>query len=164
MNKLIAMLMAGGMALAAPAQANAAVFLFELTGTDTATFTLDDTGADAFDASRIDFLDRDLQVNGAAVTGSVLFYIDSQDGGFDLLLPGGDLTLFGPQLFSGPTSAPNFLAGTFALDGGSQISISQVSAAVPEPSTWALMLLGFGAVGASMRGSRKAALAKVTYA
>jgi hypothetical protein len=32
-----------------------------------------------------------------------------------------------------------------------------VSAAVPEPSTWALMLLGFGAVGASLRRRRRGA-------
>jgi hypothetical protein len=29
-----------------------------------------------------------------------------------------------------------------------------LSSAVPEPSTWAMMLLGFGAIGASMRRSR----------
>lgn len=40
--------------------------------------------------------------------------------------------------------------------------IAPISGAVPEPSTWALMLLGFGVVGAAMR-SRKAA-SKVSYA
>jgi PEP-CTERM motif len=36
----------------------------------------------------------------------------------------------------------------FSLDN---ISVTAVSGAVPEPATWAMMLLGFGMVGASMR-------------
>jgi hypothetical protein len=45
--------------------------------------------------------------------------------------------------------------------GGTANSIRQVrinlaeNGAVPEPATWAMMLLGFGAVGAAMRRSRK---------
>jgi hypothetical protein len=35
-----------------------------------------------------------------------------------------------------------------------QVRIGGVAAAVPEPGTWALMLLGFGAVGVSMRRRR----------
>lgn len=36
------------------------------------------------------------------------------------------------------------------------IAITTTAPAVPEPGTWALMLLGFGAVGYSMRRCRKA--------
>ena len=36
-----------------------------------------------------------------------------------------------------------------------QIRLDQVTAAVPEPGTWALMLLGFGAVGVGMRRRRR---------
>jgi hypothetical protein len=32
---------------------------------------------------------------------------------------------------------------------------------MPEPSTWAMMLLGFGAVGFGMRRSRKALLTQI---
>jgi len=35
----------------------------------------------------------------------------------------------------------------------------QPASAVPEPSTWTLLLLGFGAVGARLRGRRSAAAA-----
>src|SRR5690606_10389292 len=38
-----------------------------------------------------------------------------------------------------------------------------ITSAVPEPATWALMILGFGAVGMGMR-RRKAATVKVAYA
>lgn len=41
----------------------------------------------------------------------------------------------------------------------SSLSRSSIAAAVPEPTTWALMILGFGAVGASLRRRRPALLA-----
>jgi hypothetical protein len=44
------------------------------------------------------------------------------------------------------------LSGTTFLPSGSlQVLIDQPAAAVPEPATWALMILGFGAVGHAMR-------------
>jgi hypothetical protein len=47
--------------------------------------------------------------------------------------------------------------GTGALttsSNGLVTQFSSVNSAVPEPSAWAMMLVGFGAVGASMRGQR----------
>lgn len=38
---------------------------------------------------------------------------------------------------------------------GSGSAVGTPVGAVPEPSTWAMMLLGFGAIGASMRRKRK---------
>ena len=40
---------------------------------------------------------------------------------------------------------------------------SAIGAAVPEPATWAMMLLGFGMVGGAVRGRRRRAM-RVTYA
>ena len=40
----------------------------------------------------------------------------------------------------------------FLLDN---ISVTAVNGAVPEPATWAMMLIGFGAIGASMRRRSK---------
>jgi hypothetical protein len=55
----------------------------------------------------------------------------------------------GPVLFTGPVTAPVFTEGTFALpsivSGPATITIS---AAVPEPSTWAMMVVGFAGIGA----------------
>ena len=39
-----------------------------------------------------------------------------------------------------------------------------VTAAVPEPSTWAMMLIGFGGAGAMLRRSKRKAATKVSFA
>jgi choice-of-anchor C domain-containing protein len=58
---------------------------------------------------------------------------------------------------TGPTTklsfASNPSAGNFY---GAALDAVSVRSAVPEPGTWALMLLGFGAVGFGMRRRRKA--------
>lgn len=41
------------------------------------------------------------------------------------------------------------------LSGGASYSFSAVTSAVPEPGTWAMLLLGFGAIGHAMRRNRK---------
>ena len=48
------------------------------------------------------------------------------------------------------------VAGGQANFGTQRLGTFNVAAAVPEPSTWALMLLGFGAIGTAMRRRRKA--------
>lgn len=48
--------------------------------------------------------------------------------------------------------------GTPNLDGVGQLRISGLTA-VPEPSSWALMIMGFGAAGALLRRRREAAVA-----
>jgi hypothetical protein len=55
----------------------------------------------------------------------------------------------------------------YALNGGTADSIRQVriipglgGAAVPEPGTWAMMLIGFGGIGYSMRRRRRTFLAQ----
>jgi hypothetical protein len=39
------------------------------------------------------------------------------------------------------------------------LTVSLASAAVPEPATWAMMMLGFGAMGAALRSRRQARVA-----
>ena len=58
-------------------------------------------------------------------------------------LPGGGLTLTNATQIDGTTIAAGS-SGTLA-----------VTAAVPEPATWAMMLVGFGAMGVSLRRRRK---------
>ena len=62
-------------------------------------------------------------------------------------LPAGDLT-FGPHdVFVNLSGVP--------LNPAAPIVVDVTSASgVPEPQTWALMLIGFGGLGATMRGTR----------
>lgn len=48
--------------------------------------------------------------------------------------------------------------GKEGLFKANTVTVSRVTAAVPEPSTWALMILGFGAVGYAMRRRQKVAV------
>lgn len=65
------------------------------------------------------------------------------------------------------TNATNFnLGGTFTTQDGSvaqRSNFAPTAGAVPEPATWAMMLLGMGAVGFAMRRKSKAH-AKVAFA
>ena len=65
------------------------------------------------------------------------------------------------------TSALTPISFSFRNDPGfiylDTVSVSSVSAAVPEPSTWAMMLVGFGAVGFAMR-RRQRKTARLNFA
>lgn len=61
------------------------------------------------------------------------------------------------------SGTPSFATQTYLTSGG-DLTFTSISAlsfeattpgAVPEPSTWALLVLGFGALGTGMRGSRR---------
>lgn len=60
--------------------------------------------------------------------------------------------------FSDGTKLTKTLSGFNANDPSFSFSGSDISAAVPEPATWGLMILGIGGIGASLR-RRKATLA-----
>jgi PEP-CTERM motif len=77
-----------------------------------------------------------------------------------------------PGTTAGPTSA---ITETVTLPGGTTVysfvygrengspSVLQVTAVVPEPATWAMMLVGFGLVGGALRRRRTVAT-RVRYA
>ena len=60
------------------------------------------------------------------------------------------------DIFTSPgiEGVPAVLANKFVISGG-------VAGAVPEPATWAMMLLGFGGIGASMRRCKRSAITQV---
>jgi hypothetical protein len=65
---------------------------------------------------------------------------------------GGEL-FTGAGFYSGWGATP----GTTGVQDMRQLRLGGVAGPVPEPATWALMILGFGGVGASMRAKRKKA-------
>jgi hypothetical protein len=81
--------------------------------------------------------------------------------GGGLILMGTDLNFAGPQLFSGTLSSPTLLSGNFTLTGFNEpartfsLSVAPAGAAVPEPQSWLMLLLGFGLIGGALRLSRR---------
>lgn len=157
---------------ATPASATELLYNFTSTsGTDDFSFTLDsnptpdvDGGGDGFA-----FLNYLVTTSAGAETFTLQFHGSNVDGGLQFLTPTSTgYYLLGFELFSGLTSAPTMLTGDFALYGSRSVepltgykiegtlTVTELSAAVPEPGTWAMMLLGFGAVGFSMRKARQA--------
>lgn len=91
----------------------------------------------------------------------VQFFSADAGGGFINLDPADKtgtssfLSLLGPQLYSGTEAAPTLLTGNFTLfDAFSNAPISLSVAAVPEPATWAMLVVGFGIAGLSKRSRR----------
>jgi hypothetical protein len=88
---------------------------------------------------------------------TVTFYSESAFGGFAFLSEGEEtLNLGGDQLFSGSTDAPTFQSGTVFGDAeGDGTNAFYAVSAAPEPATWLMMILGFGAVGFALRQDRR---------
>ena len=67
--------------------------------------------------------------------------------------------------FSAVGSAPSLLEFRYQQDPAywhlDDVSVTGDRAPVPEPATWAMMLLGFGGIGLAMRRRRRPALAQV---
>lgn len=53
------------------------------------------------------------------------------------------------------TNATLFQNGLFSTIDGSTLTVAAFAPAVPEPATWATMLLGFGAIGGAIRYRRR---------
>lgn len=74
-----------------------------------------------------------------------------------------------PTLFTGSPGNPTFLTDSFAVinpffgNGNLTNSPVAVAGAVPEPATWAMMLMGFGGIGFALR-RRSTVRTTVAYA
>lgn len=105
-----------------------------------------------------------IQYNNGNFNGFVL--IDEfafQGRNFQLNIQGGSLSVY--EIISG---SPTFTSlvngyiniGNTALTGRTPFVPTAVTGAVPEPTTWAMMLVGFGAIGVAMRLRKKGALGR----
>ena len=149
--------------------ANAQAVTFNLTGSRTATFTLNSSVPNSFTSSAL-VGDQIFFNNVAGTFGGTAGIANISFGTnlvADLNIQSANLNftqLSGPgDLFTGPASNPTFNTGTFNLSGGftagpATLTITRAAVtAVPEPGTWALMLVGFGGLGVAMRRRRESA-------
>lgn len=89
----------------------------------------------------------------------VVYFTEAAGGGLAVFDVAGGLhfSAGGQQLFAGSLARPAFETGRFTFsadrDGG-PIDAVLTSAAVPEPSTWALAIAGFGLAGGALRRRR----------
>ena len=88
----------------------------------------------------------------------VHFFASLYSGGFTI--GNFDIQESGAQEYTGPETAPVFAPGVYATttynngDTGVPGGVLTITA-VPEPSAWLILGLGFGALGLSLRHSRK---------
>lgn len=167
MKKIIA---AAALAIASVNTANAAVFDFSYTtlsgittqGKVTATdlggfYSVDDvtgfrngaaiTGYDFFDATPQSFT----FVNGQASNVDFSYYVGTDN--YEIRFPTGNGI--------GTEFLPDSTGFYTSLTVG-RFSLTPATAAVPEPATWALMIVGFAGIGFGMRRQRKVAV-RVSY-
>jgi hypothetical protein len=117
-----------------------------------------------------------LDVDFAKAWDNITFSFAGDKGTFSLLVNG--TTQFdssncsictigkGQNKFTLSGSGISSLSYTFdpGVDTAKQFRVEGVSSAVPEPNTWALMLIGFGAVGGAMRARKRKQTPAVSYA
>jgi PEP-CTERM motif len=128
--------------------------------TTTHTFALTgftgDVGSQHFDLCNTGFsYDGNSALSIGATAGGIANYFTfPSDFVFNLLLDRatGDITSGGQLIYA--TTQP-----TNGVWQANHLSL-ETPAAVPEPATWAMMLLGFGGIGMAMRRSRKPVLAQ----
>lgn len=111
-----------------------------------------------------------LDANGAGAAWTGNWFSHDVVSGVDTCYVAGDLgCVFGSKgagLFVGGQTTPNFQsAGGLQLRANELIlaATGATTGAVPEPSTWLLMIVGFGAIGGMMR-ARKRQNVTVSYA
>jgi PEP-CTERM motif len=180
LGAVAALILSAGLFDAAPAHADT---VFDFTGTCDSGCTGTASGV----LTLVDFFDDDNgTVNDSTfisfeyTSSSRTFLITRADGGSANGLLYDDGRAFGGLFISSSTGLPSFEASPqdfgmtpeeFAAtttpdpgtdDVGSSFRFVQVSGAIPEPSTWAMMLLGFAGLGyAGWRKVKQAAVARV---
>ena len=171
MRNILTFTAISAIALFASSSAFASTVLFNFTGPDTISFTVDQSPTpDFFEPSYFRLSFYPITLNGVNRSSNMFFDIS---GG---LVLAGIVFRESTPLFSGGTATPTFLTGNYNFRGIKfgfpsdprgfpsdptfgeyELTISQVApvAPVPEPATWAMMLAGFAGIGMALRRSRQ---------
>ncbi len=161
-------------AVTASLPASAAPLLFDFAGpSGTAQFRLDSNPDPDFantilpGSDQFGFNDVPGIFGGVPGTASTISFGTGIIADLNIVAPNLGFTQFSgstPALFSGTSTAPVFAPGNFTLINPFFGNGSLTITAVPEPATWAMLLIGFAAVGASVRSARHKQKTTVTYA
>jgi hypothetical protein len=142
----------------AAAPAKASILDITLAGDANVTIDLDTTSPKFSNPNELVFNNVSMNINGSTVVADIAFF-STPDGGFSVFdIPVADVSnksginiidneidASGAALFSlnARTGAETLNDGTFKVD---DYTVT-IAAAVPEPTTWAMMLLGFAGIG-----------------
>jgi hypothetical protein len=142
--------------------ANATVWSFDITGNGSASFVIDSSKNKPWSVNNTGITYANVAgiYNGTSTSRYVQFFNDTGYGGFNTGFVGQGK---GTMLYTGSTADPVFTIGTFSLlpfafgaSGGYTVTIKEmITAAVPEPATWTMMLVGFGMVSGAARYRRR---------
>lgn len=175
MKRAIMVLASVAVVALSTSSANAAPLSFDFSGpSGTAVFQLDSNPTPDFSSTFIGsdqfgFNNVAGTFGGIAGTASTIsFGRGSIFSSFSITAPNLGFTQFSsPTLFTGSQTMPTFSTGSFTLVnpffGNGTLNISSVQAAVPEPASWAMMIMGFGVVGLAMRRRQKVTM-RVSFA
>lgn len=144
----------GGYGLADNGGSENALIVGTNSGSDVVTFTFD-TAVATFGGG----MNYALSGSGPFGNNPVIAAYDS----FDALIASYDLLTLAPINTPGGLDAFEFrgingdgtLIKSFTISGSFAIIQGNLGNAVPEPATWAMMLLGFGFVGGAMRAAKR---------
>lgn len=95
-----------------------------------------------------------LYTMGSTTLGE-MFEVGGWNGSVWQLVDSGNSDGTRPLLGWGSYTQYAFISTSSAPNGNVLLGSLDVTPSVPEPATWAMMLLGFGAIGVSIRRSRK---------
>lgn len=103
------------------------------------------------------------KLSGVQLGGLTVGFNDGSAQSFAVTNNGSGVQFFGASGFTNAVSSFTFNA-TNDIVGIDDLRFSSATAAVPEPATWAMMLLGFGFVGGALRSSKRRKKLTVAYA